>query len=53
MGKIGEWNEVVGLKMDETESKFEKRHNLEGLIFVSTITVMKLGAAKLNLKFIR
>jgi len=43
MGKIGKWNEIEGLTMNEMESKFEKRHNLEGLTFVSTITVIMLN----------
>lgn len=45
MGKIGTWTEIDGLKMNETESKFQKRHNLHGLTFLSAITVIKFKYA--------
>lgn len=51
MGEIGKWTYAGGLKMDETESKFKKRHNLDGLTFLSAITVMILKTNKSLLNF--
>lgn len=40
MGRIGNWSEITRLKMNERNSKFDRRHNLEGITFFSGIIVI-------------
>ncbi|XP_037027053.1 glutamate receptor U1-like isoform X2 [Bradysia coprophila] len=46
MGRIGNWNEISGLIMNESNTKFDRRHNLEGLTFFAAITIPALPPNK-------
>nr|QGW45456.1 ionotropic receptor 75f [Bradysia odoriphaga] len=46
MGRIGSWNKISGLVMNESNTKFDRRHNLEGLTFFAAITIPLLPPNK-------
>lgn len=46
MARIGTWNQTTGLKMIETETKFQRRQNLGGVTFVAAIAVCFISLLK-------